>query len=246
MSVSLTTNNRLAHTAILESMVGLDTPKNQWMSFMTAIDMYIPSLSTSKAGKPSNDEWEGCLAQELGFKSNHEMLYAAREVNGLGQNAGSWKALKSAWSIVRQYPYLLKMELTVDAVNKLSANFDFLEKMPVSVDEHKLAIKEKIERKKKADKENVEHWQEKFKEIEEQLIAANAKLEVFSGQQNDNKEQQLKVVEIEKTSAVLKSKFEQQEKEKSKLSAELQESITEIKTLKGMGRFAHLARFFIG
>jgi cell division protein FtsB len=71
-------------------------------------------------------------------------------------------------------------------------------------------------------------------------------LKVFESQQNDSKEQQLKLVEIEKSSAVLQSQCEQQEKENTKLSAELQESITEIKTLKGMGRFAHLARFFIG
>jgi hypothetical protein len=246
MSVSLTTNNQLAHRAILESMVGLDTPKNQWMSFMTAIDMYVPSLSKNVSGAPSADEFKGSLAQELGFKSNREMLFASKEINGLGQNEGSWKALKSAWSIVRKYPYLLKMELTIYAVNSLSENFAFLDVMPTSVDEHKQAEKSKRELSKKANVDNIVHWQEKYKELEQRLIAANAKIEVFASQQNDNKFQQLKVVEIEKTSAVLRSKCEQQEKEKSKLSAELQESITEIKTLKGMGRFAHLARFFIG
>jgi hypothetical protein len=246
MSISLTTNNQLAHSAILESMVGLDTPKNQWMSFMTAIDMYVPSLSKNVSGAPSADEFKDSLAQELGFKSNREMLFGSKEVNGLGQKEGSWKAMKSAWSVVRQYPYLLKMELTVNAVNSLSENFAFLDVMPTSVDEHKQAEKSKRELSKKANVDNVDHWQEKYKEIEQQLIAANAKLEVFESQKNDNKDQQLRVVEIEKTSAVLKSQCQQQEKENTKLSAELKESMEENNNFKGMGRFAHLARFFTG
>jgi hypothetical protein len=246
MSVLLTSNNQIARRAIIESMVGLDTPKNQWMSFMAAIDMYVPSLSKNVSGAPGADEFKGSLAQELGFKSNREMLFAPKENNGLGQKEGSWKAMKSAWTVVRQYPYLLKMELTVNAVNSLSENFAFLDVMPTSVDKHKQAEKAKRELSKKTNIENVEYWKEKYKDLEQQLIAANAKLEVFESQQNDNKDQQLRVVEIEKNSAVLQSQCEQQEKENTKLSAELKESITETKTLKGMGRFAHLARFFTG
>ncbi|MGK0271324.1 MAG: hypothetical protein ACI88H_001982 [Cocleimonas sp.] len=246
MSISLTTNNQLAHQAILESMVGLDTPKNQWMSFMTAIDMYVPSLSTNVAGAPSADEFNGSLAEELGFKSNREMLFASKEVNGLGQKEGSWKAMKSAWSVVRQYPYLLKMELTVNAVNSLAENFAFLDVMPTSVDGHKEAEKAKRELAKKTNIESVQHWQEKYKVIEQQLIAANAKLEVFENQQNDNKEQQLKLVEIEKSSAVLKSESEQKIRENTKISKQLKESMEENETLKAIGRFAHLTKFFTG
>ncbi|MFT6691248.1 MAG: hypothetical protein ACJAXH_001773 [Colwellia sp.] len=237
-------NESTSKTVHKELLVALGSENNpqQWLEFMSVMRKHLPFLIGGT--KPTKAHYEGSIIGALGFKSWADMVSSPVEDSGLNWSINTWNKWSQAYNVVLANPYLKDTELTYVQILKLKTTFK--DDFPTGIESLEKAQSDLKEQKLKDKADNVTELKATVLDLERQLIAANAKLKVFESQQNDSKEQQLKLVEIEKSSAVLQSQCEQQEKENTKLSAELQESITEIKTLKGMGRFAHLARFFIG
>jgi hypothetical protein len=243
--MSITHINESTSRAVLkELLVALGSENNpqQWLEFMSVMRSHLPFLIGGT--KPTKAQYEGSIIGALGFKSWAEMVSSPVEDSGLNWSINTWNKWSQAYNVVISNPYLKDTELTYVQILKLKTTFK--DDFPVDIESLEKAQSDLKEQKLKDKADNVQKLKDRILELEQQLVAANSKVEVFVSQQNDNKEQQLKVVEIEKASAILKSESAQKEKENTKLSAELKESMEENNNFKGMGRFAHLARFFTG
>jgi len=226
---------------LLEAL-GTEHNKGQWFEFVKAVKHWLPFVGK---GRPTGDQINNSVIGQKGFTGWQVMVAAPLADGGFNTPVDTWNKWSQAAEVVFANPYLEKLKLSQPAVLKLRTKFkgmDFpgnKEDLEKAEEQHKLN-----DAKAKAD--NIKELKDRILELEQEIIAANAKLGVFESQHNDNKDQQLKLVEIEKSSAVLKSESEQQIKENAKISVQLKEFIEENNTLKAVGRFGHLVRFFTG
>ena len=226
--------SKAVHKELLIALGSENNPQ-QWLEFMSVMRSHLPFLVGGT--KPTKAQYESSIIGSLGFKSWVEMVQSPIEESGLSWSINTWNKWSQAYNVVLTNPYLKDTELTYVQILKLKA--EFKDNFPASMELLEKAQSDLKERKLKDKADNIAELKDRIIELEQQLIASNAKVEVFESQQNESKEQQRKVVEVEKGNAVLKS-------ENDKLSFQLEQSKTEMSALKSTGRLGHLSKFLFG
>jgi hypothetical protein len=227
--------------------LGSENNPSQWLVFMRSIKERLPFLM---AKRPTNEQYENSAIGQLGFNTWREMLETPRKDGGLGWSWGSWNLWKLAFTHVTEFPYLTELDVKAHIIRDMKKEFpDF----PVNIEELEKAQAGVSAQKAEVESNKVANMKAKIIELEQQLLAANAKLSVFENQTNEQlvivKENVALSAKLEDLVKQSEGVVEQQlkiEKESEKLSAELKVSILENKHLKSMGRWAHFGKWLRG
>ena len=220
-----------AHTELLEALGSENNPA-QWIEFMRTAHKHLPFLFES--GRPTKTQIENSIIGQLGFSSWAEMI---EDKQGLSWSVNSWKQWSKAFKHVNKFPYLAEMDITASAVMKLQSTFrdDF----PTSVEALEKAKAETKARKEQEEAEKVSNLKARVSELEQQLVAANAKLEIHEKQHGEFAAQQRQLIELQAQQAKIVSENESLVNKNNELTSRL-------KVLKSMSRWQHMKAFFSG
>ena len=195
-----------AHTELLQALGSENNPA-QWIDFMRTVFKYFPFLMRD-SGAPTNQQIENSAIGQLGFKSWSAMIKAPREEGGLNWSWNNWKQWKKAFKVVNQHEYLCDMNITASAVMRLASDFKDVE-FPTSLEELEQA-KSAIAQKKKVDEaEKVSSLKARVQELEQKLIAANAKIEAHDASKQDLATIVDSVAQLKAENAALSTKCEE-------------------------------------
>lgn len=213
-----------AHQELLTAL-GSENNPSQWLVFMNTAKQHLPFLFES--GRPTKAQIENSIIGQLGFSSWAEMIEADQDKQGLSWSVNSWKQWSKAFKQVSAYPYLADMDITASAVMKLKAMFK--DDFPTTAESLEQAKLETKARKEQEEAERVSNLKARVSELEQQLIAANAKIEVLEKQHSEFAAQQTKTLD-----------------ENQSLTKKIGELSGALKALKTQGRWSHLVKFFTG
>ncbi|MBT48652.1 MAG: hypothetical protein CL491_00915 [Acinetobacter sp.] len=225
------TTAKQAHQELLTALGSENNPA-QWLVFMNTAKAHLPFLF--KNGRPTKKQIENSIIGQLGFSSWSEMVKADQNKQGLAWSWSSWKKWSKAFKVVNEYAYLAEMNITANAVMKFKSTFK--DDFPASAEALEQAKAETKARKEKEEAEKVSNLKARVSELEQQLVAASAKLEVLEKQSNEFTSQQRQLVELQSQQSKVVSENESLVKKNNELSSTL-------KALKSMSRWDHLKAF---
>ena len=160
----------------LLNALGTENNSSQWLIFMNAAQQHLPFLL--EPGRPTKQQIENSMIGQLGFKSWSEMVEASQNNQGLNWSINSWKQWSKAFKVVSQYSYLTEMDLTASSVMTLQSMFKDVD-FPSDAENLKLSKAALEENKKKDEADKVANLKQLVVEVEKQLAAANAKVEML-------------------------------------------------------------------
>lgn len=228
------TTAKQAHQELLTAL-GSENNPSQWLVFMNTAKAHLPFLFES--GRPTKQQIENSIIGQLGFSSWAEMIEADQDKQGLSWSVNSWKQWSKAYKVVNEYSYLSEMNITASAVMKLKATFK--DDFPTTVENLEQAQLETKARKEREEAEKVSNLKLRVSELEQQLIAANAKIEVLEKQSGEFAAQQRQLIELQAHQSKLVD-------ENSSLTKKLDGLTNALARLKSMTRWELFKAFFTG
>ena len=242
------------YTKLLTAL-GSENEPGQWFVFVKTVKEILPFVSV---GRPSYELVEPSVIGRKGFASWKVMVAAPKEDGGFNTPYNTWKKWSEAAEFIFKHPYLEQLRLKQGGIKRLRDKFNAADiEFPTSIDELEDAERQHAEYLAQSKAIDIKALKDNIVALEQQLLAANAKVQVFENQTNDASEKQLTIVrenvalsakleELVRQSQVVAEQQLEVQRENEKLSAQLKESMQENKHLKTMGRLSHLAKFFTG
>ena len=213
----------------LLTALGSENNPSQWLVFMNTAKQHLPFLFES--GRPTRQQIEISIIGQLGFASWSEMIETDQDKQGLSWSVNSWKQWSKAYKVVLQHSYLTEMNLTASAVMTLQSLFKDID-FPANAEELEQAKAAIAEKKKSDEAEKVSSLKARVLELEKELIAANAKIEVLNSNSQDLAAIVDSVTQLKAENAILSTKCEQLQFRSDELEHDARVSKTRYESLK--------------
>ena len=175
---------KAVHGRLIEAL-GTENNPGQWLVFVKLVKELLPFVGR---GRPTKSEIENSVIGQYGFSGWGKMVQAPVEDGGFNIPLNTWNKWSQADEFICQYPYLESMNLSQSGVKALKDRFKNVE-FPKSVEELEVAEVELKKQKASDEAEKVSSLKSRVLELEQQLVAANAKLDVFAEQNKKSEEQ---------------------------------------------------------
>lgn len=216
----------------LTKALGSQGNQKQWLEFTRTVKRSLPFVGR---GRPTKMEIENSVIGQYGFSGWQAMVASPLEDGGFNIPVNTWNKWSQASDFLERYPYLESLNLSQSDVARLQKEFKDVE-FPQSIEELEKAQAEIKARKEQEEAEKVSNLKNRVSELEQQLVAASAKLEVLEKQSNEFTSQQRQLVELQSQQSKVVSENEFLVKKNNELSSTLE-------ALRNMSRWEHLKAF---
>lgn len=207
--MNITHINQKTATTQREQLIqalGSENNESQWLVFMYTIKDIAPFLCSS-AGSPTKEQISHSFIGQLGFKSFKHMRLTKVSEGGLNLNDSKWEIWSKAFKTVEAHPYLAELELTANAIAKKTTAYK--NGLPSSREEFEQSEKEMKDRRQQEKQSTMSNMKLRITELEQELIAANAKIEAHDAAKSDLTAIVDSVAQLKAESAALSTKCEE-------------------------------------
>ncbi|NDV93096.1 hypothetical protein GTH32_18160 [Alteromonas sp. 345S023] len=207
--------------AELTKALGSQGNQRQWLEFTRTVKRLLPFVGR---GRPTKMEIENSVIGQYGFSGWQAMVASSLEDGGFNTPVNTWNKWSQASDFLERYPYLESLNLSQSDVAKLQKEFKGVE-FPQSIEELEQAQAEIKARQEQEEAEKVSNLKLRISELEQQLIAANAKIEVMESQLGEFAAQQRQLIEVKTKNIQLAEKNEKQAKKITALNDALEKQM---------------------